>query len=94
MKIKYSPCMFNEHANLGVNANTQITYVNENTINIDGEDYEFDTESALFPTVHTITDGVILDAMRINDVLHLVVRRFYTDDCSSWDTGEFHEVIA
>jgi len=92
MEVKHSPCKFNEYANIQANSNTQINYVDENTIRIDGELYEFDKESVQFPDIYTQTDGVILEAHRTDNELFITVRRFYTDDCTSWDNGEFNDI--
>jgi len=92
MKIKYSPTKFNEYANIQANSNTKINYVDKNTVNIDGEDYEFDIESVQFPDIHEQTDGVILEAHRTDNELFITVRRFYTEDCTEWDTGTYGEL--
>jgi hypothetical protein len=81
MKIKYSPCQSSTLPE------TQIKYVDENTINIDGEDYSFDPTHVSWPTIAQDTDGVILSAVRDRE-LHLTVRRFYQSNCSAWDTGK------
>ena len=88
MRIKYSPVMFNAHspACVNINPNTEIRYVSENAINIDGEDYEFDPLDVQWPTISQDTEGVILEAHRDTE-LHLVVRRFYQSNCSEWDSG-------
>ena len=80
--------MFNAYspACMNINPNTEIKYVNENTINVDGLDYEFDSNSIQFPNINVDTQGVIISAIRDTE-LHLTVRRFYSNDCSTWDTG-------
>lgn len=91
MRIKYSPVMFNAYspACANINPNTEIRYVSENAINIDGLDYEFDPLDVQWPTINVDTNGVILEAHQDTDELWLTVRRFYSDGCSSWDTGTY-----
>ena len=62
----------------------------DNTISIEGKHYEFDTESVDFPQLAEQVDYAILEAHRISGELHLTVRRFYTGDCTEWDTGDYH----
>jgi hypothetical protein len=68
MKLKYSPCQSSTLSE------TQIKYVDENTVNVDGEDYSFDSQHVSWPAYR-------------DTELHLVVRRFYQSNCSEWDTG-------
>ena len=77
--IKYSPCQRDGYE-------TQIKYVDENTINIDGEDYSFAPQNVSWPTIAQDTNGVILSAYRDTE-LHLTVRRFYVSGHEAWDTG-------
>ena len=95
MQIKYSPVMFNAYspACMNINPNTEIKYVDENTINVDGLDYEFDSNSIQFPNINVDTLGVIISAIRDTE-LHLTVRRFYSNDCSTWDTGMESDFVA
>jgi len=93
MKIKYSPVKWNEHARIEAEPNTQINYIDENTIKIDEELYEFDNESITFPEIHSQTNGVILEANRNEfNELFITIRRFYTADCTEWDNGEYNEI--
>jgi hypothetical protein len=86
MKIKYSPV----HTD---NQNTVIEYVDENTIKIDGEVYEFDPESVVWEDITTQTEYLILEAKRIDGELWLTVRRYYTDiRHPDWDTGDYHDI--
>jgi len=86
MKIKYSPV----HTD---NKNTIIEYVDENTIMIDGEKYEFDPESVDWDNIATQTDYLIMDAKRIDGELWLTIRRYYTDiRRPDWDTGGYHDI--
>jgi len=93
MKIKYSPVLWNEYAKINAEHDTEIKVIDENTIEIDGKEYEFDTESVEWDDIVTQTDCVILDARRDNSgELYITVRRFYTKDCASWDTGDYHKM--
>lgn len=93
MKIKYSPCKWNEYAKIDARPDTDIEVVDANSIKIDGELYEFDTESIQFPDIYTQTDGKILNAYRDeSNILYITVRRFYTYDCTEWDDGEYNEI--
>jgi len=40
MKIKYVPKTFNPYADIGFNPDTKISFIDENTIRIDGENSE------------------------------------------------------
>jgi hypothetical protein len=80
MKLKYSPCQSSTLSE------TQIKYVDENTVNVDGEDYSFDPQNVSWPTIAQDTNGVILSAYRDTE-LHLTVRRFYVSGHEAWDTG-------
>ena len=95
MKIKYSPCKWNENARLPHKPNTEIMVKDENTIVVDEELYEFDKKSVEWPEIVAQTNGAILEAKRDgNDELYLTVRRFYTGSCSSWDSGDYHTMEA
>jgi hypothetical protein len=86
MKIKYSPV----HTD---NKTTVIEYVDENTIKIDGEVYEFDKESIVWDDITEQTDYLILDAKRVDGELWLTIRRYYTDiRRPDWDTGDYHDI--
>ena len=86
MKIKYSPV----HTD---NQNTVIEYVDENTIKIDGEVYEFDSESVVWEDIAEQTAYRILEAKRIDGELWLTIRRYYTDiHRPDWDTGDYHDI--
>ncbi len=86
MKLKYSPV----HTD---NQNTVIEYVDENTIKIDGEVYEFDKESVVWDDIDVQTGYLILEAKRIDGELWLTVRRYYTDiRRPDWDTGDYHDI--
>ena len=94
MRVKFSPIGWNENAKLPFSPNTQIEFLTENSVLIDGETYEFDEDSQNFPDIMTQSDGMFLDAHR-DDIgeLYLTIRRFYTDtERPEWDTGGYHEI--
>ena len=85
MKIKYSP--------INSDVNSKIVFIDDNVLSIDNELYEFDADSVIYPDLCEITNGVILDAYRDETgELYVTVRRFYTNSCEEWDTGEYHEI--
>lgn len=93
MFIKYSPIKFNEYTNIQANPETTIQYINDYTISVDGEVYEFDIESIQFPDIFTETEGIILEAHRDgSNELYITIRRFYSNDCSAWDNGTYWEI--
>ena len=94
MKVKYNPCKWNPYSkDLKGLPDTEIKYINVNSIEIDGDLYEFDKESIIFRELYLITDGLIMEAYRDDqDELCITVRRFYTESCSGWDDGEYHDI--
>jgi len=90
MKIKYVP-VYDTH-------NTVIEYVDENTIKIDNELYEFDTESVVWDNIATETDGKIVAARRdsTGELYVDVVRKYFYENAGTvipqpeWDTGDYH----
>ena len=92
MKIKYCPVKWNPYAEAqygaGTKPDTEIEIANDNTITVDGEEYEFDDDSAEYPDINEQTNGVIPEAHREAGELFLTVRRFYTETCD-WDSGEY-----
>ena len=90
MKIKYIPVYSNY--------NTVIEYIDENTLKIDGELYEFD-DSIVWPDIYTQTNGKITSAKRdeIGELYLDVVRKYHYEDAGSvisqpeWDTGDYHD---
>lgn len=82
MRIKYSPCKSDK--------DTDINIIDDNTISIDGELYEFDKESIEFPMLAELTDYIILEAHRKSEELFLTIKRFYSGNCTEWDTGDYH----
>jgi len=86
MKIKYSP-LHND------TENTVVEYIDENTIKVDGETYQFDESSVEWPDVGELTSYVILEAKRIDGELYITVRRKYTQLARpAWDTGDYHDI--
>jgi len=91
MKIKYIPVYSN--------CNTVIEYIDENTLKIDNELYEFDTESVEWPDIYIQTNGKITSARRDDTgELYLdVVRKYHYENAGAvipqpeWDTGEYHD---
>lgn len=63
MKIKYSPCMWNQYAagsfSPDMKPDTEIKVISDNIIQIDGEEYEFSPLDVQWPDIRTQTDGVI-----------------------------------
>ncbi len=86
MKIKYSPIKSD-------NVDTVIEPIDENTVKIDDEQYEFDFDSVLWPDIQEQTKGAINSAYRVDNELYLEIRRYYTYSCSLWDTGDYHDIV-
>jgi len=86
MKIKYSPIKSD-------NIDTIIEPVDENTVKIDEEQYEFDPNSVVWPSIQEQTKGAINSAYRVDNELYLEIRRYYTYSCSLWDTGDYHDIV-
>lgn len=76
----------------GTKSDTEIKVIEADTIEIDGEVFEFDLESVEWPDIRTQTNGLISKAYREDGELYLTVRRFYSRSCSDWDTGDYHDV--
>lgn len=92
MRIKYSPIKWNPYAKLDVFPDTEIQYINENSIKIDGVLFEFDPESVEWPDIFEQTNEIIIEAKRdeSNELL-LEIRRFFTES-REWDTGDYHVI--
>jgi hypothetical protein len=60
---------------------------------INDEQYEFDTDSVVWPDIQEQTKGAINSAYRANGELYLEIRRYYTYSCSLWDTGDYHDIV-
>ena len=92
MKIKYIPVYSN--------CNTVIEYIDENTLKIDNELYEFDTESIVWPDIYTQTNGKITSARRdeTGELYLDVIRKYYFENAGAvipppeWDTGDYHDI--
>lgn len=84
MFIKYIPCQDS-------NRETQIRYISENTINIDGEDYTFPIDYVVFPNVVQDTFGAIIEAYYKESKLYLTIVRRYIKD-HSWYSDQFLEI--
>jgi len=92
MKIKYIPVYSN--------CNTVIEYIDENTLKIDNELYEFDTESVIWDDIFTQTNGKITSARRdeTGELYIEVVRTYYYENAGAvipqpeWDTGDYHDI--
>ena len=92
MKIKYIP-VYDTY-------NTVIEYIDESTIKIDDELYEFDTESVEWPDIFTQTNGKITSARRdeTGELYIEVVRTYYYENAGAvipqpeWDTGDYHDI--
>ena len=91
MKLKYSPVKYNEHspACVGRLSDTISIVMDDNSLNIDFELYEFDSSDVAWPTISADTDGVILEAHREGGELYVTVRRFYTIDWQSWYSEDY-----
>lgn len=96
MKLKYSPVKWNEFAKHNLppwtQPDTQVRVLSETMLELDGRCYEFDTNSINFEGLIESTNGEILEAFRQDGELYVTIRRFYTQGCSEWDTGEYHDV--
>jgi hypothetical protein len=81
MFIKYSPIKCNSK----IKKDTVAKKIDENTIEIDGEKYEFDPLNYVFPDIITQTKGAIIEAYRdMSDELYITILRFYTKEWKSW----------
>lgn len=96
MKIKYSPCKWNPYAahnfDPGTKLDTEIKVISDDILQIDGQEYEFSPLDVQWPDIRTQTDGVIQETHREDGELYVTVRRFYTQSCSGWDTGAYHDI--
>ncbi len=80
MKIWYSPCKMAQ--------DTQIEIKDNNTVIIDGEEFEFDS-GILWEDVSSLTNNKILEAKRVEGELYLKIFRGYSNNCP-WDSGTYH----
>jgi len=109
MKIKYSICKWNPYAasqfSETTKSDTEHIIIDSNSLTIDGEEYEFDTDTVEWISFKNImdknapfglmelTDGRILEAHRENGELYLTIRMFYTDSIPPNCDNQYHEVI-
>ena len=85
MFIKFSPCKSN--------IDTILRVKDENTIIINGEEYEFDTTSVIWPDIRSQTSGAILEAKREPDgLMYITMIRKYLSSCVEWDTGTYWSI--
>ncbi len=98
MKLKYGPCLWNPHAAHhfpGALPDTVIEVVDENTLRVDGELYEFPADGVACDDIREQTNGVIEEAHRDADgVLCATVRRFFSSpgDELVWYSEDYVEV--
>lgn len=93
MKLKYGPVKWNPYAKIQALPDTEIIPIDENSIRIDGELYEFDPLDVEWSDIREQTGDVITEAHRESGTLYLTIRRFYTRTCQPWDTGGYHEIV-
>ena len=98
MKLKYGPCLWNPYAAHhfpGALADTVIDVVDEDTLRIDGKDYEFPANGVSCPDIREQTGGVIEEAHRDESgVLCATVRRFFSSPGGelAWYSEDYVEV--
>lgn len=105
MKIKYQPIAWCAAGKKSLpdytQPETEIKVIDENTISVDSQLYEFNPTDIVWNGVELrqATNGLILEAYRELDVLYLTIRRFYIPVIENtvaltpdWATGDFHEV--
>ena len=82
MKIKYSPCL--------ATPETQIKFIDDWSIEIDGELFEFSPILVEYPDVSDQTGGKILHAEVKDGELYLTVR-FQYQDKSIWENPDYYK---
>jgi len=96
VKLLYSPCKWNPYAassfSPATESDTEIKVLSDDILQIDGQEYEFSPDDVQWPKISEQTGGVILEAHREDGELYVTVRRFYTQECASWDTAQYTEV--
>lgn len=86
MNLHYSPCQCDGR-------DTVIAAIDDNSFTIDGELHEFDPNSVSWPKIAEESQGAIIEAHRdSNNILFLTIRRLYSNSCTDWDDGLYHEV--
>lgn len=84
MKIKYRP--------IYTGKTTEIEKIDEYTIKIDGEEYEFSNQDGDYPKISEETDGLILSAKVEDSVLWLEVKREYSDEEKPiWENPSYYD---
>jgi hypothetical protein len=81
MKIKYSPCY--------TTPETQVKFIDDWTIEIDGEQFEFSPELVEYLDVSEQTGGKIQEAEVKDGELHLTVRYQYQDK-GIWENPSYY----
>ncbi len=100
MKIKYHCILWCDagRSNFPENtkSNTEITVIDENSLSVDGELFEFSITDVEWPDMYKQSDGIFFEAHRENGELYLTVRRFTEGTFinnfmqkEEWDTGEY-----
>ena len=98
MKLKYGPCLWNPNAAHhfpGCLPDTEIEVEGENSLRVDGVDYEFPVDGVSCPDIREQTGGVIEEAHRDADgALCATVRRFFTSPGGelAWYSEDYVEV--
>jgi hypothetical protein len=82
MKIKYSPCL--------TTPETQVKFIDEWTIEIDDERFEFSPELVEYPDVSEQTAGKVQHAEVKDGELYLTVRFNYQDK-AVWENPDYYE---
>jgi hypothetical protein len=82
MKIKYSPCY--------TTPETQVKYINDFTLEIDNELYEFSPEEIDYPDVNKQTNGIIQHAEVKDNELFLTIRFNYQNK-AIWENPDYYE---
>ncbi len=99
MKLKYGPRLWNPNAAHhfpGANPDTVIEVIDENTLRVDGELYEFPADGVTCDDIREQTGGVIEEAHRDADgVLCVTVRRFFSTPGGerAWYSEDYVEVL-
>jgi hypothetical protein len=82
MKIKYSPCY--------TAPETQVKFIDDWTVQIDGELYEFNKKYVTYPNISEDTKGAVQDAYVKEDELYITVKYNYTDK-TIWENPNYYK---
>ncbi len=82
MKIKYSPTL--------ATPETQVEFIDDFTIEIDSETYEFNKKYITYPTISEDTKGVIQEAYVKDDELYITVLYKYMDK-TIWENPNYYK---